>query len=235
MRNYRYAAKSKEAALSRMPDMNIESDEQPWGEVLQFWFPEGRSAEIDAEAHRDHWFWRMQGGADSDIVARFSDLTSQAAAGKLAHWAADPEGRLALIILLDQFSRSVWRDSPRAFAQDQAALALSMKGLSNGHYAALPTPWFKIVHGLPLGHCEGPDHLARINRLTGLREEIAAEAPEPLQSIYRLLVKQARDVKEVIAAFGRHPHRNRVLSRESTRTEEAYLKEGDFPHDRAFQ
>lgn len=215
--------------------MKTGSDEQNWEEVLEFWFPEGRSLQVDADAHRDHWFWRMQGGADSEIMTRFSDLTAQAAAGNLDHWATDPEGRLALIILLDQFSRSVWRGSPRAFAQDPAALAISLDGLSNGHYAALPAPWHKVVHGLPLGHCEGPDHLERIDRLIGLREEIAAEAPARLQPIYLSLVKQARDVRKVIAAFGRHPHRNKVFERDATPAEEAYLKEGDFPHDRAFQ
>ncbi|WP_084496542.1 DUF924 family protein [Aquamicrobium defluvii] len=93
----------------------------------------------------------------------------------------------------------------------------------------------KVVHGLPLGHCEGPDHLQRLDLLIGLREEIAAEAPTHLQPIYRSLVKQALDVKQVIAAFGRHPHRNQVLGRRSSRAEVAYLKEGDFPHERAFQ
>lgn len=215
--------------------MNQRLDDQVWREVLEFWFPEGRSFQIDAETHRDHWFWRMRGGADGEIDARFSELTAEGVAGNLDHWACDPEGRLALIIVLDQFSRSVWRGSPRAFAQDPAALELSLDGLVNGHYAALPTPWFKIVHGLPLGHCEGPDHLARINRLIGLREEIAAEAPEQLQPIYQSLVKQARDVKEVIEAFGRHPHRNRVLGRRSTEAEEVYLEKGNFPHERAFQ
>ena len=63
-------------------------------------------------------------------------------------------------------------------AQDPAALELSLDGLANDHYAALPTPWFKIVHGLPLGHCEGPDHLARIRRLIGLREEVGERAVE---------------------------------------------------------
>ena len=215
--------------------MNTQSHKQPWAEILQFWFSEGHSAAIDPDAHQKHWRWRMRGGADGDVIAHFSDITAQAASGSLDHWAVYPQGRLALIILLDQFSRSVWRGTPRAFAQDPAALELSLEGLANGHYAALPTPWFKIIHGLPLGHCEGPDHLARINRLIGLREEIAAEAPEPLHPIYQSLVKQARDVKKVIEAFGRHPHRNRVLGRESTCAEEAYLEKGDFPHERAFQ
>src|SRR5690606_26218168 len=180
-------------------------------------------------------FWRMRGGANSEVKSRFSELTAEGAAGNLDHWASDPEGRLALIILLDQFSRSVWRGSPRAFAQDPAALTLAMEGLSNGHYPALPTPWFKAVHGLPLGHCEGPDHLERLDLLIRLREDIATEAPAHLQPIYRSLVKQARDVKQVITAFGRHPHRNQVLGRNSTPAEEGYLKQDDLPHERAFE
>lgn len=215
--------------------MNTGTGDQPWRDVLDFWFPEGCSLQIDASTHQDNWLWRMQGGADSEITARFSDITAHAAAGDLDHWAANPEGRLALIILLDQFSRSLWRGSPRAFAQDPDALALSLEGLANGHYAALPVPWFRIVHGLPLGHCEGSDHLGRIDRLISLREEIAAEARPQLQPIYRSLVKQARDVREVIATFGRHPHRNKVLNRQATPAEEVYLREGDFPHVRAFQ
>lgn len=206
-----------------------------WQVVLEFWFPEGNSLDIDADVHRSHWSWRMRGGADDDITARFAELTVEGAAGNLDHWASDPEGRLALIIVLDQFSRSVWRGNAHAFAQDKAALALAMNGLLNGHYDALSTPWFKVVHGLPLGHCEGLDHLQRLDLLIGLREEIAAEAPTHLQPIYRSLVKQALDVKQVIAAFGRHPHRNQVLGRRSSRAEVAYLKEGDFPHERAFQ
>lgn len=215
--------------------MDHGADAQAWREVLAFWFPEGRSGQVDTATHRDHWLWRMRGGADSEITNRFSELTAEAAAGKLDLWGADPDGRLALIIVLDQFSRSVWRDSARAFAQDTAALALAMEGLSNGHYAALPTPWFKIVYGLPLGHCEGPDHLDRLDLLIKLREEIAAEAPLHLQPIYQSLVKQAHDVRKVIAAFGRHPHRNQLLGRPSTPAEGAYIAQRQFPHLRAFQ
>ncbi|HRO00096.1 MAG TPA: DUF924 family protein, partial [Nitrobacter sp.] len=91
------------------------------------------------------------------------------------------------------------------------------------------------VHSLPLGHCEGPDHIARLVRLIALREEIAAEAPAPLQPIYASLVKQAREVHNVITAFDRHPHRNAVLGRTSTPAEERYIAEGQFPHRRAFQ
>lgn len=206
-----------------------------WRDVLDFWFPEGRTADVDAETHAKHWSWRMQGGADAAIVARFSELTVRGAAGRLDDWASDPEGRLSLIIVLDQFSRSLWRGTPRAYTQDDAALALAMDGLETGDFHALDMPWFKIASTQPLGHCEGPDHLERIDLLIRLREEIASAAPEHLRPIYRSLVKQAEDVRKVIATFGRHPHRNRILGRQSTSAEKEYLDKGDFPHLRAFQ
>lgn len=207
----------------------------PWRPVLDFWFPEGRSSEMDTETHRDHWSWRLHGGADDEIAGRFADLAASAAAGDLDGWATDAEGRLALITMLDQFSRSLWRGTPRAFVQDPAALSLAMEGFANGHYASLNTPWFKIVYSQPLGHCEGPDHLERIDLLIRLRQQIAAQAPVHLQPIYQSLLKQAGNVRKVIAAFGRHPHRNRVLGRQSTPEEEAYIAAGDFPHERAFR
>lgn len=207
----------------------------PWNDILDFWFPEGRSLGVEAETHRHHWSWRLHGGADNGIIARFGNITASAAAGDLDGWAADPEGRLALIIVLDQFSRSLWRGAPRAFAQDPAALSLAMEGFSNGHYASLNTPWFRVVYSQPLGHCEGPDHLERIDLLIKLRKQIAAKAPASLQPIYQSLVEQAGEVRRIIATFGRHPHRNRVLVRQSTPAEESYIAKEDFPHQRAFQ
>ena len=208
---------------------------QDWDDVLDFWFPEGRSLHVDPQIHQAHWRWRMQGGADDEIAARFSQITQSAARGGLDHWARDPQGRLALIVILDQFSRSVWRDDARAFAQDPDALALVNEGLANGHYGALETPWFRIVYGLPLGHCEGPDHLQRLDLLIDLRQAIAASAPLPLRPIYSSLVDQAREVRKIIAAFGRHPHRNGLLGRQSTSAEQAYIAKGRFPHLRAFR
>lgn len=215
--------------------MDNKDNSQSWQEVLEFWFPEGPSLQIDPTTHNDYWFWRMRGGADSEIISRFSSLTTEAAAGNLHSWASEPESRLALIIALDQFSRSVWRDSSRAFAQDTTALALVMDGLSNDHYAALSTPWHKIVYGLPLGHCEGTNHLERLDLLITLREEITAQAPAQILPIYQSLVKQAHDVRKVIAAFGRHPHRNQILGRPSTVDEESYIAKKRFPHLQAFQ
>ncbi|WP_289043801.1 DUF924 family protein [uncultured Aliiroseovarius sp.] len=214
--------------------MNVK-DHAESDDVLEFWFPEGHFLRVAPETHLAHWRWRMQGGANTEIIARFADLTERAAQGDLDHWAMNPHGRLALIVILDQFSRSVWRDDARAFEQDPRALALVTEGLSNGHFAALETPWFQIVYGLPLGHCEGPDHLQRIDRLITLREDIAATAPIPLRAIYSSLVDQAREVRQIISTFGRHPHRNDMLNRTSTAAEETYIAKGQFPHEKAFR
>ena len=210
-------------------------ERQAWNDVIDFWFPENRAPELDEAMHRDYWFWRMRGGADEEIIARFSDLTKSAADGDLAEWAFDPWGRLALIIILDQFSRSVWRGTERAYAQDGVARSLTLDGIANGHYAVLEAPWLKVVFGLPLGHCDGPDHLERLDLLIRLRKEICAQAPAPLRPIYQSLIKQAQDVRLVIETFGRHPHRNQVLGRVATSAEEHYIADGRFPHLRAFE
>ena len=215
--------------------MTRTSDAEAIREVLAFWFPEGHRLEIDPERHAEHWRWRMHGGADEAIAARFGPLTARGAAGALDHWARTPEGRLALIVVLDQFPRSLWRGTPRAYARDPAALALALAGLENGDYAALAPPWFQIAFTQSLGHAEGPEHLDRIDRLIGLREEIAARSPKHLQPLYHSLVAQARDVRRVIAGFGRHPHRNAILGRASTPAELAWLEKGAFPHLRAFR
>lgn len=208
---------------------------KPWDEVLAFWFPEGASLDIDAERHEEHWRWRMHGGADAAISARFGGLAARAAESGLEQWAAEPEGRLALIIALDQFPRSLWRGDARAYAGDGPALKLALDGLANGHYEALKLPWFQITFTQPLGHAEGPGHLERIDQLVQLREEIATRAPAHLRPLYRSLVEQARKVRQIIASFGRHPHRNAILGRESTSAETAYIETGAFPHLAAFR
>ena len=199
--------------------------------VLGFWFPDD-GHDRSLEAHRAFWTWRMRGGADDAIRDRFSDLTEAAAKGFLDHWAATPRGRVALILALDQFPRSVWRGTPGAFAQDIKACRLVLEGLDNGHYDALPNPWEKTFCLIANAHCEGPDHLPRLERNQELAERLIEEAPEHLRPSYRISADQNRLARGVIARFGRHSHRNAVLGRISTPEEEAYIATGAFPHVR---
>ena len=197
-------------------------------DVLDFWFPD-TGHENDVETHSAFWFERMQGGMDARIVSDFADLTRAAARGELDHWAETPRGRLALLIALDQFPRSLWRDTPGAFAQDIKATRLALEGIENGHIYKL-APWEQTFFIIACSHCEGPDHLERMERLDPVVERICASQPPALAPRADRLRSQHNRVKGIIARFGRHPHRNPIYGRISTPEEEAYIAEGDFPH-----
>ncbi|MGH7004680.1 MAG: DUF924 family protein [Alphaproteobacteria bacterium] len=206
------------------------SELQDWKGVYDFWFPPGLD-EAGPEKHRQMFMRWFAGGANAD-VARFAAIVAAAKAGGLESWLATPRGRLSLIIVLDQFPRTLFAGTPEAYACDPAALAIAEEGLRNGHYEALSKPWEKTFALLPLAHAEGPDHRDRLRRSVALTGEIAREAPQSLQALYQHSVSQSRGHLDVIIRFGRYPHRNPVLGRVSTIEERAYLKKGDFVHNR---
>jgi uncharacterized protein (DUF924 family) len=118
-------------------------------DVLRFWFsslPHGDHAEMVRQME-----WWFRGGADSEIIQQFPQLLERAARGEFDSWSQSPRSRLALIIVLDQFSRTIHRGAAQAFAQDPKALGLALEGIEIGHYAALETPWEKTFFFLPLG------------------------------------------------------------------------------------
>lgn len=207
--------------------MNI-ANATPPEEIIAFWFPEGPNP--DPKRHLELWAWRMRGGANEEILAKYTEATQQAAHGGFDDWASTPQGRLALIILLDQFSRTVWAGTANAFAQDARALELCLEGLENGHFDALDRIWYKTVFKLPLEHCECPDHLANLDRAIAIADTLLEEAPGPLKELYQLGAGQPRKHRDVIARFGRHAHRNDILGRPSTPEEQRYIEEGVFPH-----
>lgn len=173
----------------------------------------------------------MRGGVDDEIRERFAALTEAAACGLLDHWSETPRGRLALIIALDQFPRSVWRGTPAAYAQDIKATRLALEGKDNGHFEALAHPWEKQFYNIAIGHCEGPDHLARMHEVVASVRSVAASAPEHLRGFYQHGVVHNETVRDIVARHGRHPHRNAILGRPSTPQEEAYIAAGEFPHE----
>lgn len=198
--------------------------------VLEFWFPE-TGHQNDPATHAAFWDERMQGGMDARIISDFADLTLAAARGQLDHWAETPRGRLALLIALDQFPRSLWRDTPGAFAQDIKATRLALEGIENGDIDALE-PWEMGFFVIAIGHCEGPDHLERMQKLPPVIERIVSKMPDCLAPMADGFQNQHERVCSVLERFGRHPHRNAVLGRVSTPEEEAYVATGDFPHVR---
>lgn len=120
-------------------------------------------------------------------------------------------------------------------AKPTTGLALTLAALDGEHYEALPNVWMKNFMLLPLTHCEGKNHLKRIDRGIELADQLLEIAPEHLRPVYEFCAAQPREHRKVVAAFGRHPHRNAVLGRSSTPDELAYLAEGAFPHQREVQ
>lgn len=186
-------------------------------DVLSFWFPEG--LDRDEESHQRQVAWWFRGGADAAIVERWVPTLESAIRGELDDWALDARGRLALIIVLDQFSRSAFRDSPRAFAQDPKALGLCRDGLDRGMHLTLPV-WEQLFFGMPLAHSESlADHELNLEHT----RRLAAIAPPHLRGIYEFSHSQSRGHHDVVKRFGRHPHRNAVLGRQSTPEELEFL------------
>jgi uncharacterized protein (DUF924 family) len=196
-------------------------------DVLMFWFPERLISDYAAAVRRFEWWFG--GGSNAVVAERFAPLLERAVRGELDHWSDSARSRLALIIVLDQFSRAIHGGTARAFAQDAKALALALQGIEIGHYAALETPWEKTFFFLPLGHSE---ELRHSEAAVELAEQLAEEAPPELRRILEHSASQARGHRDVIARFGRHPHRNAVLGRPSTPEELEYLASGQLVHTR---
>src|SRR5262245_28285280 len=192
-------------------------------DVLRFWFPRRLGEDRDEVSRQVEWWFR--GGADPDVVARFPRLLERAALGELDDWARAPRSRLALIVILDQFSRTIHRGTAAAFAQDPKALALASEGIENGHYAALESPFEKTFFLLPLGHSE---RVANLDRAIRMADRLVEEGPPALRWWLEFSASQARGHRNVLLRFGRHPHRNAALGRRST-PEEVYYVASEQP------
>lgn len=199
-------------------------------DILSFWFPPGIDA--DEAAHQRQFRWWFDGGANDAIREKFAPALEAAIRGELGGWAKAPRSRLALIIVLDQFSRALHSGTPRAYAQDEKAVGLTIEGLDLRHHDNLATAWEKIFFILPLAHSE---QLPLLETCVLLAEGVAQEAPAHLRRIYDFSVAQVRGHRDVIARFGRHPHRNDILGRTSTAEERGYIAEGNFVHRRSFK
>lgn len=196
-------------------------------EILEFWFPAELGEDADAAVRQVQWWFR--GGSNDEIRTRFVDVLAEAERGELETWQATPRSRLALIIVLDQFSRAIYVNDPRAYRNDAHACEIAREGLENGHYAALTSCWEKTFFSLPFGHSE---RLVDAEMAVELAEQIAADGPVSLRPILTFSADQARGHRDVLARFGRHPHRNDLLGRASTQDEKAYLEAGELVHKR---
>jgi len=170
-------------------------------DVLQFWFESLTPAQ---------WFAKDP-ELDQEITSRFQRLHERANVGELYGWRKTGQGRLAEIIVLDQFSRNIFRDTPTAFSQDALALVLAQEAVSAGADRSLEATWRAFLY-MPYMHSE-----------SSLIHEVAVELfdQEGLEENLRFEFQH----KEIIDRFGRYPHRNAILGRQSTPEEVEYLKQ----------
>jgi uncharacterized protein (DUF924 family) len=188
--------------------------------VLAFWFgPPGSAAEI-AGRQRTLWFGKSPAN-DQAVIERFSATLAAATAGQLDHWIHTPRGRLALVIVLDQFPHHILRDQPQAFATDPQALALSLDALATNEDRQL-APIERVFLYLPLEHAESIDMQ---ERSVSLYEQLAQEAADDERALFDNFLDYARKHLDVVARFGRFPHRNAILGRPSTPDEIEFLKQ----------
>ena len=169
--------------------------------ILKFWFDEITPAQ----------WWKVDADFDRRIAERFSDIHAQATRCELFGWRRDPRGRLAEIIILDQLSRNMFRGTPQAFSSDPLALALAQEAVAAGADDALNVEQRNFLY-MPYMHSEA---------------RTIHEIAEPLfkqratRSTYEVELKH----KAIIDRFGRYPHRNAILKRESTHEEREFLKQ----------
>lgn len=189
-------------------------------ELLEFWFGNDPDDAAVAEAKAELW-WGHRADLDEELQARFGAAVSAAAAGVIDHWTYRPQGRLALILLLDQLPRAIYRGTPEAFEQDEKARRVARKGLDSGAHKLL-RPIQRVFFYLPFQHSED---LEDQDLSVELYRDLAASVPDELRTKFAEFVDYAVRHRDVISRFGRFPHRNLVLGRVPTPEEIEFLEQ----------
>ncbi|MGJ7563925.1 DUF924 family protein [Variovorax sp. GB1R11] len=171
-------------------------------DVVDFW----------RQAGPERWFAK-NAALDTEFISRFTQAHQAAARGELDAWLADAEGTLALLVLLDQFPRNAWRNNPHMLATDGKALAVARKAIDAGFDRQLEPPLRPFFY-LPFMHSEV---LAEQERSVQLNAALDANTQ-------RFAVLH----RDIVARFGRFPHRNKLLGRETTAEEQQFLDSGGF-------
>jgi uncharacterized protein (DUF924 family) len=210
--------------LSDSLDPTITDEDQSRIEtILSFWFKEQELSAPQIDRRMEIWFGEDP-VLDLEIEKEFSNEIEAASDGKLDHWAVDPYGRLALIILIDQFRRNIYRNSAEAFSKDKLALRLCVEGAMEKTDKGL-TPIQRVFFYMPLQHSESSKVQAKsVELYDRLAETVSATERETFLTCAQF----AELHKDIVDKFGRFPHRNKLLNRENTAEEAEYLT-GDSP------
>ncbi|MCA0911535.1 DUF924 family protein [Marinobacter nauticus] len=192
-----------------------------WKELLDFWFGELDENGIPDRDHRNRWF-RSDRAFDQEIRRRFLSLVLFASEQGLDHWRKAAGGSLAEIILLDQFTRNIFRGGAMAFDNDRLARQLCRSAMQRGQDLELP-PVQRAFLYMPLQHSE---KLADQDLSVECYQQLSATTDGVLGDFLGSFLQSARDHRDIIARFGRFPHRNKALKRASSQDELAYLEGG---------
>ena len=211
--------------LSESMDATITDDDQVRiDEILSFWFMEQSLSAPQIDGRMDTWFGEDP-IFDEEIAKEFAEDVEQASDGKLDHWAHQPRGRLALILLLDQFRRNIFRNTPEAFEKDKAALKLCVEGAMEKKDKGL-APIHKAFFYMPLQHAESRKVQAKSRKIY---ERLADAVSPTYKETFETIAQFANLHADIVEQFGRFPHRNELLGRENSPEEEEYLA-GDSPN-----
>jgi len=195
-----------------------DEDQRRIDAILGFWFKEHELSAPQIDRRMDIWFGEDQ-AFDHEVRQEFGADVEKASAGKLNHWAGESRGRLALILLLDQFRRNIYRNTAKAFEMDRAALKLCVEGAMAKKDAGL-TPIQRAFFYMPLQHAESRKVQAKsVELYTRLAEAVSATYQETFLTIAQF----AELHRDIVEQFGRFPHRNALLGRENTPEEDEYL------------
>jgi len=204
-----------------MTPAEVSSNETDSEEVLRVWF--GSDVETpEAVAKRSALWFASDQAFDEAIRSRFHDHVERAVASELDHWARAPRSALALVLVLDQFPRNLFRGSGRAFASDPMACRIALGAIAAGFDAQLH-PVQAVFLYLPLEHAED---LALQDRCVALFERLTERAPSDLAPQFEQFSDYAARHRDVIQCFGRFPHRNQILGRASSAEEMTFLAGG---------
>jgi uncharacterized protein (DUF924 family) len=192
-----------------------------WKEILDFWFGELDEHGLPDSDHRNKWF-RSDRRFDQEIRRRFLSMVLFASEQGLDHWRSEAGGILAEIILLDQFSRNIFRGGAMAFDQDRQARKLCRQAMQKGQDMML-APVHRAFLYMPLQHSELKDDQ---NMSVECYEQLARSTHGILADFMGSFLESARDHRAIIQQYGRFPHRNNALGRTSTPEEQEYLEGG---------
>jgi len=202
--------------------MNKEFQRDRQEEVLNYWFGRLEKDKAPPEKQSKIWFSKRK-GIDKDIKFRFELDLKRASEGRLSFWEETPWGTLALIILVDQYSRNMYRDTPKAFEGDRVALKACLEGIKKAFDTKLH-PLERVFFYMPLMHSEELQvQMTSLECFTML--EKLYTAPPSIASIISKSKIYADKHYLIIERFGRFPHRNEIIGRKSTREEAEFLKE----------